>query len=69
MKGGKEISDGEEDIDKYFLQNQKSSMANLALDDDLEDDSKDLFVVVDNPEKHESYITYRVVTKVKSPTY
>ena len=68
MKGGKEISDGEEDIDKFFMENQRSSMANLALDDDLEDDSRDLFVVVDNPEKHESYITYRVVTKVISTT-
>ena len=45
-------------------------MANLALEDGLEDDTRDLFVTVDNPEKHvtamESYITFRVNTKVRS---
>lgn len=36
--------------------------------DDLDSDEHDLFVLVDNPEKHtstmESYITFRVTTKV-----
>lgn len=54
-----------------------SSLFNrLQLDDDLEDgrdpfaitDTRDLFVTVDDPKKHvstmETYITYRVSTKV-----
>ena len=43
-------------------------MSALALMEEEDDDSKDLFVVVDNPEKHaatmESYITFRITTKV-----
>ncbi len=39
------------------------------ISDELDDETKDLFVTIDNPEKHattmESYITFRVVTKVK----
>lgn len=55
-----------------------SSLFNrLQLDDDLEDgrdplattDTRDLFVTVDDPKKHvstmETYITYRVSTKVR----
>ncbi|XP_048255712.1 sorting nexin-30-like [Haliotis rufescens] len=44
-----------------------SLIANFRLDDDLDGETKDLFVIVDNPEKHtgtiESYITFRVSTK------
>lgn len=58
----------DDDIDKYFPQNQKTSMSNLVIDDDSEDDSKDLSVTVDSPEKHvtamESYVTFRVNTTV-----
>ena len=36
--------------------------------EELEADTKDLFVVVDNPEKHGgamgTYITFRIITKV-----
>ncbi len=39
-------------------------------DEELEEETKDLFVIVDNPEKHtttmESYITFRVITKVNN---
>lgn len=58
-----------------------SSLFNrLQLDDDLEDernpfattDTRDLFVTVDDPKKHvstmETYITYRVSTKVRAPS-
>lgn len=46
-----------------------SLIANLSrYDDDLDDDTRDLFVVVDDPEKHtstmESYVTFRITTKV-----
>ncbi|XP_064816073.1 sorting nexin-30-like [Oncorhynchus masou masou] len=46
-----------------------SSLLNrLQLDDDLDGETRDLFVTVDDPKKHvstmETYITYRVVTKV-----
>ena len=38
------------------------------IDDDLDGETKDLFVTIDNPEKHtttmESYITFRITTKV-----
>ena len=38
-------------------------------EDDLDNETRDLFVVVDNPEKHvttlESYMTFRVTTKVR----
>ncbi|XP_031658815.1 sorting nexin-30 [Oncorhynchus mykiss] len=45
-----------------------SSLLNrLQLDDDLDGETRDLFVTVDDPKKHvstmETYITYRVVTK------
>jgi sorting nexin-7/30 len=43
-------------------------LAKLSLDNDLDTDEHDLFVHVDNPEKHtttmETYITFRVTTKV-----
>jgi hypothetical protein len=43
-------------------------LAKLTLDNDLDTDEHDLFVHVDNPEKHtttmETYITFRVTTKV-----
>ena len=45
-----------------------SLIANLSHFDDLEDDTHDLFVHVDDPEKHtgtmESYVTFRISTKV-----
>lgn len=46
-----------------------SLIANLShYGDDIDTDTRDLFVVVDNPEKHsgtmESYITFRITTKV-----
>lgn len=46
-----------------------SSLLNrLQLDDDLDGEMRDLFVTVDDPKKHvctmETYITYRVTTKV-----
>ena len=46
----------------------KAAVAKLTLDDDIEKEVNDLSVIVDNPEKHvtamESYITFRVITKV-----
>ena len=43
------------------------------LDDDLDSETKDLFVHVDNPEKHatkmEAYITFRVSTKARANCY
>lgn len=47
-----------------------SSLLNrLQLDDDLDGETRDLFVTVDDPKKHvctmETYITYRVTTKVQ----
>jgi len=40
----------------------------LSVDNDIDTDEHDLFVHVDNPEKHtttmETYITFRVTTKV-----
>ena len=45
-----------------------SLIANFKLDDDFDSETRDLFVMVDNPEKHtgtmESYITFRINTKV-----
>lgn len=45
-----------------------SLLASLRGDDDFNLDAKDLVVKVDNPEKHsstiDSYITFRIVTKV-----
>ncbi len=52
------------------MQTSPASMSNqYKFEEDEEDaDSKDIFVTVDNPESHvtaiETYITYRVVTKV-----
>ncbi|ESP01213.1 hypothetical protein LOTGIDRAFT_212744 [Lottia gigantea] len=44
-----------------------SLIANFKLDEDIDAETKDLFIVVDDPEKHtstlESYITFRVTTK------
>ncbi|XP_050397975.2 sorting nexin-30 [Patella vulgata] len=44
-----------------------SLIANFKLDEDADAETKDLFIVVDDPEKHtstlESYITFRVQTK------
>ncbi|XP_029640927.1 sorting nexin-30-like isoform X1 [Octopus sinensis] len=44
-----------------------SLIANFKLDDDFDSETRDLFVMVDNPEKHtstlESYITFRINTK------
>ena len=46
-----------------------SSLLNrLQLDDDMDGETRDLFVTVDDPKKHvctmETYITYRITTKV-----
>lgn len=46
-----------------------SSLLNrLQLDDDIDGETRDLFVTVDDPKKHvctmETYITYRITTKV-----
>lgn len=46
-----------------------SSLLNrLQLDDDVDGETRDLFVTVDDPKKHvctmETYITYRITTKV-----
>ena len=50
------------------MKENASKMSAMAIIDDDEYETKDLFVVVDNPEKHaatmESYITFRVTTKV-----
>ena len=54
------------------VESGRIGVAKLTLDDDTEKEVNDLAVVVDNPEKHvtamESYITFRVVTKVTTPT-
>ena len=48
-------------------------LAGLKFEQDFENETKDLFVVVDNPEKHtttmESYTTFRITTKVSSYIY
>jgi sorting nexin-7/30 len=49
-----------------------SSLLNrLQLDDDLDGETRDLFVTVEDPKKHvstmETYITYMVATKVGPP--
>lgn len=45
-----------------------SLIANFRLDEDEDAETRDLFIVVDDPEKHtstlEAYITFRVTTKV-----
>ena len=45
-----------------------SLIANLSGNDDEDTDTRDLFIVVDDPEKHsgtmDSYVTFRVTVKV-----
>jgi sorting nexin-7/30 len=45
-----------------------SLIANFRMDEDFETETRDLFIRVDDPEKHtstlEAYITFRVTTKV-----
>lgn len=45
-----------------------SLIANFRLDEDVDAETRDLFIKVDDPEKHtstlEAYITFRVTTKV-----
>lgn len=57
---------GTPDIDGIVAEATKD-MARFNFDD-LDSETKDLFVIVDNPEKHvstmESYITFRITTKV-----
>ena len=59
--------ESDDDIEKYFLQNQQTSMSNLVLSEEF-DEETDLTVSVDSPEKHvtamESYVTFRVCTNV-----
>lgn len=48
-----------------------SLMANLSrYDDCMDDETRDLFVVVDDPEKHtstlEAYVTFRITIKVSN---
>lgn len=46
-----------------------SLIANFRLDDDYDGETRDLFILVDDPEKHtstlEAYITFRITTKVR----
>ena len=50
------------------LSRSSSLIANFRLDEDNDGETRDLFTVVDDPEKHtstlEAYITFRVNTKV-----
>ena len=50
------------------LPSKPANSVTTIIETDKDDENKDLFVVVDNPEKHttamESYITFRVNTKV-----
>lgn len=50
------------------MQTSPASMINQYKFEEDAEDTKDIFVTVDNPESHvtaiETYITYRVVTKV-----
>ena len=50
------------------ISRSSSLIANLSGYDDEESENRDLFVVVDDPEKHsgtmESYVTFRVTLKV-----
>lgn len=45
-----------------------SLIANFRLDEDADAETRDLFIKVDDPEKHistlEAYVTFRVTTKV-----
>ena len=57
------------ELDAVLAENKKQISKMTLIDDDLEGETKDLFVTIDNPEKHtttmESYITFRVTTKVR----
>ena len=53
-----------------LAQNRQQMMKLKLEDDDIDNETRDLFVIVDNPEKHvttlESYMTFRVTTKVNN---
>lgn len=55
-------------VDTSSPASSSSLLNRLQLDDDLDGETRDLFVTVDDPKKHvsamETYITYRVSTKV-----
>lgn len=55
-------------VDTSSPASSSSLLNRLQLDDDLDGEMRDLFVTVDDPKKHvctmETYITYRVTTKV-----
>lgn len=57
-------------VDTSSPASSSSLLNRLQLDDDLDGETRDLFVTVDDPKKHvctmETYITYRVTTKVQS---
>lgn len=57
-------------VDTSSPASSSSLLNRLQLDDDLDVETRDLFVTVDDPKKHvctmETYITYRVTTKVQS---
>uniref|UniRef100_A0A671PCT2 Sorting nexin-30 n=1 Tax=Sinocyclocheilus anshuiensis TaxID=1608454 RepID=A0A671PCT2_9TELE len=54
-------------VDTSSLASSSSLLNRLQLDDDLDGETRDLFVTVEDPKKHvstmETYITYRVCTK------
>lgn len=56
-------------VDTSSPASSSSLLNRLQLDDDLDGETRDLFVTVDDPKKHvstmETYITYRVCTKVR----
>lgn len=56
------------ELDAVLAENKKQISKMTIVDDDLDGETKDLFVTIDNPEKHtttmESYITFRISTKV-----
>ena len=58
------------ELDAMLAENRQQMKKMTLDDDDLDSETKDLFVVVDNPEKHtttmESYMTFRVTTKVSA---
>ena len=57
------------DADVDIVSRSSSLIANFRLDEDVEAETRDLFIRVDDPEKHtstlEAYITFRVTTKVR----
>ena len=59
-------------VDTSSPASSSSLLNRLQLDDDLDGETRDLFVTVDDPKKHvstmETYITYRVSTKVREST-